>query len=87
MRVITELHDSSGACHVGVTSTRTQIAKHNYRLKLTATLRLHQVFHVNNIRPCSIGSLRPNVPVTIPESDDEEFDVSHISIVCIKSLP
>jgi hypothetical protein len=24
--------------------------------------------------------------VTVPEGDDEEFDVSHISAVCIKSL-
>jgi hypothetical protein len=27
------------------------------------------------------------VPVTALEGDDEEFDVSHISAVCIKSLP
>jgi hypothetical protein len=25
--------------------------------------------------------------VTVPEGDDEEFHVSHISVVCIKSLP
>jgi hypothetical protein len=25
--------------------------------------------------------------VIVPEGDDEEFDVSHISDVCIKSLP
>jgi hypothetical protein len=25
--------------------------------------------------------------VTVPEGDDEEFDVSHVSAVCIKSPP
>ena len=64
-----------------------QIGKHSYRLKLPATVRLHPVFHVNNLRPCSTAPLRPAVPVTLPEGDDEEFDVSHISAVCIKSLP
>jgi hypothetical protein len=63
-----------------------QIGKHSYKLKLPATVRLHPVFHVNNLRPCSIARLRPFVPVTVPEGDDEEFDVSHISAVCIKSL-
>jgi hypothetical protein len=64
-----------------------QIGKHNYRLKIAATLRLHLVFHVNNLRPCSTAPLRPAVPVTVPEGDDEEFDASHIFVVCIKSLP
>jgi hypothetical protein len=64
-----------------------QIGKHNYKLKLPATVRLHHVFHVNNLRPCSTAPLRPLVPVTVREGDDEEFDVSHISVVCIKSLP
>jgi hypothetical protein len=32
-------------------------------------------------------STTPHVPVTVPEGDDEEFDVSHISVVCNKSLP
>jgi hypothetical protein len=63
-----------------------QIGKHSCILKLPTTLRLHLVFHVNNLRPCSIAPLRPAVPVTIPEGDDEEFDVSHMSSVCIKSL-
>jgi hypothetical protein len=64
-----------------------QSGKHSYRLKLPATLRLHLVLHVNNLRPCSTAPLRPTVPVTVPEGDDEEFDISHISVVCIKSLP
>jgi hypothetical protein len=63
-----------------------QIGKHSYILSLPATVRLHHVFHVNNLRPCSTAPLRPAVPVTLPEGDDEEFDVSHISVVCIKSL-
>jgi hypothetical protein len=64
-----------------------QIRKHSYRLKLPTTIRLHPVFHVNNLRPCSTDPLRPVDPVIVPEGDDEEFDVSHISVVCIKSLP
>jgi hypothetical protein len=64
-----------------------QIGKHSYRLKIPATIRLHHVFHVNNLRPSSTAPLRPYVPVTVHEGDDEEFDVSHISAVCIKSLP
>jgi hypothetical protein len=72
---------------LGPFSVEEEIGKHNYRLKLPATVRLHHVFHVNNLRPCSTAPLRPAVPVTLPEGDDEEFDVSHISVVCIKSLP
>jgi hypothetical protein len=64
-----------------------QIGKHNYILKLLATVRLHHVLHVNNLRPCSTAPLRPSVPVNVPQGDDEEFDVSHISVACIKSLP
>jgi hypothetical protein len=65
-----------------------QIGKHSYKLKIPATVRLHLVFHVNNLRPAgSTAPLRLVVPVTVPEGDDEEFDVSHISVVCIKSLP
>jgi hypothetical protein len=64
-----------------------QIGKRGYRLKLPATVRLHNVFHVNNLRPCSTAPLRSAVPVNVLEGDDEEFDVSHISAMCIKSLP
>jgi hypothetical protein len=63
-----------------------QIGKHSYRLKLPATVRLHHVFHVNNLRPSSTAPLRPSVPVTVPQGDDEEFDVSHTYVVCMKSL-
>jgi hypothetical protein len=63
-----------------------QIGKHSYRLKLLATLRLHLVFHVNNLRPCSTAPLRPAVSVVVHEGDDDEFDVSHIFALCIKSL-
>jgi hypothetical protein len=72
---------------LGPFSVEEQIGKHNYRLKFPATVRLHNVFHVNNLRPCSTAPLRPAVPVIVPEGDDEEFDVSYISDVCIKSLP
>jgi hypothetical protein len=72
---------------VGPFSVEEQIGKHSYILKLPSRVRLHLVFHVNNLRPCSTAPLRPAVPVNVPEGDDEEFDVSHISAVCIKSLP
>jgi hypothetical protein len=72
---------------LGPFTVEEQIGKYSYILKLPATVRLHHVFHVNNLRPCSTAPLRPAVPVTVPEGDDEEFDVSHISVVCIKSLP
>jgi hypothetical protein len=53
---------------------------------LPSTIRLYPVIHVNNLRACSTASLRPGVPVIISKGDDEEFDVSHISLVKIKSL-
>jgi hypothetical protein len=71
---------------LGPFSVEEQIGKHNYRLKLPATIRLHHVFHVNHLRPCCTAPLRPDVPVIVPEGDDEEFDVLHIFAVCIKSL-
>jgi hypothetical protein len=71
---------------LGPFSVEEQIGKHSYRLKLPATVRLHHVFHVSNLRPCSTAPLRQDVSVTVHEGDDEEFDVSHISVVCIKSL-
>jgi hypothetical protein len=67
---------------LGLCTVEEQIGKHNYRLKLPSTVRLHLVFHVNNLRPCSTDPLRPDVPVIVPEGDDEEFDVSHISTMC-----
>jgi hypothetical protein len=44
-------------------------------MNLSATLRLHPVFHVNNLRPCSTTSLRQAVPNIVREGDDEEFEV------------
>jgi hypothetical protein len=72
--------------HLGPFTVEEQIGKHRYKLKFLATVRLYHVLHVSNLRPCSTASLRPAVPVTAPKGDDEEFDVSHISVVCIKSL-
>jgi hypothetical protein len=73
---------------LGPFSVEERIGNHSYRLKLLpATVRLHHVFHVNNLRPCSAAPLRRAVPVTVPEGDDEELDVSHIFDVCVKSLP
>jgi hypothetical protein len=62
------------------------IGKHNNKLKLPTTIRLHTVFHVNSLRPFSTSSLRPAVPVNVLEGDDEEFEVSHFYVVCIKLL-
>jgi hypothetical protein len=72
---------------LGPFAVEEKIGRHNYRLKLLAALRLHLVFNVNNLRPCFTAPLRPAVPVTVPKGDDEEFDVSHIYVVCIKSIP
>jgi hypothetical protein len=63
-----------------------QIGKHNYRLGLPSTIRLHPVFHFNNLRPRSIASLQFAVREIALEAYDEEFDVVHISTMCIKSL-
>jgi hypothetical protein len=71
---------------LGPSTMEEHIGKHIYKLKLPATIRLHHVFHVNNLRPCSATLLRPVVRVIVHEGDDEEFDVSHISHVWIKSL-
>jgi hypothetical protein len=62
------------------------IGKQSDILKLPATVRLHYVFHVNNLRPCSTAPLRPDVQVIVPGGNDEEFDVSHTYVVCIESL-
>jgi hypothetical protein len=72
--------------HLGPFRVEEEIGKHSYRLKFPATVRLHIMFRMNNQRPCSIASLRPPLPLNVPEGDDEEFDVSHITFVCIKSL-
>jgi hypothetical protein len=71
----------------GPFTTEEHIGKHKYILKLPATIPLHPVFHVNNLRPCSTSSLRPHVPGAIAKGDNEEFEVFHISDVCIKLLP
>jgi hypothetical protein len=70
-------------------STVEQIEKHSYILKLPATIRLHPVllFYVNTLGPCLAASLRLAASMNVPKGDDKEFDVSHISAVCIKSLP
>jgi hypothetical protein len=70
---------------LGPLTAEEQIRKHNYILKLPATVRLHIAFRVNNLRPCSNASLRPVVPVTTP-IDDDKYGVSHIYVVCIEPL-
>jgi hypothetical protein len=63
-----------------------QIGKQCYRSKLEATIRLHPVFHVNNLRTCSTTSFRYVVQVTTLEGDEDEFRVSHICDVSIESF-
>jgi hypothetical protein len=72
---------------LGPFTVEEQIGKHGYILKFSAIVRLHHVFHVNNLRPGSTAPLRPAVPMGVLERDDEELDVSHIFVVCVKSLP
>jgi hypothetical protein len=59
-------HEAKGPTTWTVTLEE-QIDKHNHILKLPATVRLHHVFHVNNLRPCSTAPLRPAVPVIVPQ--------------------
>jgi hypothetical protein len=72
---------------LGPFTVEEQIGKQNYRLKLPAAVRLHPMLHGNNLRPCSTAPPRPAVLVTVLEGDVEEFDVCHIFVVCVKSLP
>jgi hypothetical protein len=44
---------------LGPFTVEEHIGKRNYILKLLATVCLHLVFHVNNLRPCSTTPLRP----------------------------
>jgi hypothetical protein len=53
-----------GNRQLGPFKVEEQNGKHNYILKLLATVRLHPMFHVNNLRPCSTTSVRHDVPVT-----------------------
>jgi hypothetical protein len=61
--------------HVGPFTFEEQIGKHGYIFQLPTRVRLHPVFHVNNLRPYSTVSLRLHVPATVSKGDDEEFDV------------
>jgi hypothetical protein len=72
---------------LGPFTVEEHIEKHNYKLRLPTTIRAYQVFHINNLRPCSAASLRHDVPINVPKGDDDEFDVSRIFVVCITSLP
>jgi hypothetical protein len=55
-----------------------QIGKHIYILKLLAIVHLIPVFMFTIYDHAPQLSLRPAVPVTVPEGDDKEFEVSHI---------
>jgi hypothetical protein len=56
---------------LGTLSLEEQTGKHIYIMKFLARVRVHNVFHVNNLRPCSTAPLRPMVVVVVPEGDDE----------------
>jgi hypothetical protein len=73
-------------CQLGPFTMEEHIRKHSYGLKLPSTVRLHHVYYVNNLRPCSTTLLLPDVPMTVPEGNDEEFDLFLMYVVCIKSL-
>jgi hypothetical protein len=51
-----------------------KIGANNYMLELSCSVRLHSVFHANNLRPCLIATLRPSFIVSTPYEDDE-YDV------------
>jgi hypothetical protein len=72
--------------HRGPLTFEEHIGKHNNILKLPTILRLHSVLQVSNLRPCSNASFHLVALVTTLEDDDDELDVSHISIVCISRL-
>jgi hypothetical protein len=91
--VVTKNHFLRGQHHrklrdrqLGPFTIEEQIEKHNYIFEMLATVRLHHVFHVNNLRPCFTPSLWRDVPKPTLEGDDDEFEVSHISVVCINSF-
>jgi hypothetical protein len=44
-------------------------------LDLLAIVRLHTVFHINNLKPFSTTSLRPAIMFTTREDEGDELDV------------
>jgi hypothetical protein len=56
------------------------------QIETSSNITLTQWVSCEQLRPCSTASLRAAVPESVPEGDDEEFDVSHISTMCIKSF-
>mmetsp|Transcript_32607 Transcript_32607/g.82239 ORF Transcript_32607/g.82239 Transcript_32607/m.82239 type:complete len:736 (-) Transcript_32607:576-2783(-) len=66
-----------------------KIGGHSYRLKLPAGVKLHPVFHVNNLRPCPTAPLRPHVPLVVGTGDDsdDEYEIDKITSVKIGSMP
>jgi hypothetical protein len=65
---------------IGISETRLQIETANSNMLTPNVSR-------SNLRPCSTTSLRPTFRVLVPAGYDDEINVSHISVVCIKSLP
>lgn len=74
--------------HIGPFEIIEKIGEHSYRLKLPPAVRLHPVFHINNLRPCETAPLRPTQPiVTGSGDDDDEFQVERITAVKIGTPP
>jgi hypothetical protein len=59
-----------------------KIGANNYILELSCSVRLHPVFHANNLRMCPTATLRPLFIVSTPDEDDEYGVVSftHVKI-------
>jgi hypothetical protein len=51
-------------------------------MTVTINVRLHQMFYVNNLRPCPTATLRPSRHVTSLD-DDAESDVANVTNVKI----
>jgi hypothetical protein len=49
----------------------------NYKLEFPYSVRLHNVFHVNNRRPCPVATPRPHVHVTT-FGDNDTYDVANV---------
>jgi hypothetical protein len=57
-----------------------------YKLELPSSVRLHPMFHVNNLRPSPTTTLRPFVFVTTHEDDGGGYGLDCISAVRIENL-
>jgi hypothetical protein len=64
-----------------------KIGANNCKLEMPYIVRLHQVFHVNNIRLCLTMTLHSSVHVTTHDDDDDEYDLDRMSFVKTDIVP